>query len=63
MLVPAARPERRALGVTSIMTRLRRACRKDSWSRSTKMAERGWLWLHESGTNVKFTQPGAELFA
>jgi hypothetical protein len=25
--------------------------------------ERGWLWLHESGTYVKFTQIGAELFA
>jgi hypothetical protein len=24
---------------------------------------RGWLWLHESGTFVKFTQAGAELFA
>jgi hypothetical protein len=25
--------------------------------------ERGWLWLHESGTCVKFTQAGSELFA
>jgi hypothetical protein len=25
--------------------------------------DRGWLWLHESGTYVKFTQNGAELFA
>jgi hypothetical protein len=25
--------------------------------------KRGWLELHESGTNVKFTQAGAELFA
>jgi hypothetical protein len=24
---------------------------------------RGWLWLHESGSYVKFTQAGAELFA
>jgi hypothetical protein len=24
---------------------------------------RGWLWLHESGTYVRFTQAGAELFA
>lgn len=24
---------------------------------------RGWLWLHESGTYVKFTPVGAELFA
>jgi hypothetical protein len=25
--------------------------------------ERGWLLLHESGTYVKFTPTGAELFA
>jgi hypothetical protein len=25
--------------------------------------ERGWLWLHESGTYVKFTQAAADLFA
>ena len=25
--------------------------------------ERSWLWLHESGTYVKFTPAGAELFA
>jgi hypothetical protein len=25
--------------------------------------ERGWLWMHESGTYVKFTPVGAELFA
>jgi hypothetical protein len=25
--------------------------------------EHGWLWLHESGTYVKFTQAGSELFA
>jgi hypothetical protein len=25
--------------------------------------ERGWLVLHESGTYVKFTEAGAELFA
>jgi hypothetical protein len=24
---------------------------------------RGWLWMHESGTYVKFTQSGAEMFA
>jgi hypothetical protein len=23
----------------------------------------GWLWLHESGTYVKFTPAGADLFA
>jgi len=27
------------------------------------MIERGWLQMHESGTYVKFTQAGAELFA
>jgi hypothetical protein len=25
--------------------------------------ERGWLWMHESGTYVKFTQAGADMFA
>jgi hypothetical protein len=25
--------------------------------------ERGWLWMHESGTYVKVTQIGAELLA
>jgi hypothetical protein len=25
--------------------------------------ERGWLWLHESGTYVRLTQAGADLFA
>jgi len=25
--------------------------------------ERGWLWMHESGTCVKMTQAGADLFA
>jgi hypothetical protein len=25
--------------------------------------DRGWLWKHESGTYVKLTQPGADLFA
>ena len=24
--------------------------------------DRGWLWLHESGTYIKFTQAGADLF-
>lgn len=23
----------------------------------------GWLWLHESGTDLKFTDAGATLFA
>jgi hypothetical protein len=25
--------------------------------------ERGWLWMHESGTHVKITPGGAKLFA
>lgn len=25
--------------------------------------ERGWLWMHESGTYVKFTQADADMFA
>jgi hypothetical protein len=25
--------------------------------------EKGWLWLHESGTYVKFTEAGAATFA
>jgi hypothetical protein len=33
------------------------------WRRPKLAIERGWLWLHESGTYVKFTQVGAELFA
>jgi hypothetical protein len=34
------------------------------YSAGLKLAiERGWLEMHESGTYVKFTQAGAELFA
>jgi hypothetical protein len=34
------------------------------YSAGLKLAiERGWLELHESGTYVKFTQTGADLFA
>jgi hypothetical protein len=34
------------------------------YSAGLKLAiERGWLWLHESGTYVKFTPAAAELFA
>ena len=25
--------------------------------------ERGWLWMHDSGTIVRFTQAGTDLFA
>jgi hypothetical protein len=36
----------------------------DEYLAGLKLAiDRGWLWLHESGTYVKFTQVGAELFA
>jgi hypothetical protein len=35
-----------------------------AYSAGLKLAiERGWLVMHESGTFVKFTQTGAELFA
>jgi len=34
------------------------------YSAGLKLAiDRGWLIMHESGTYVKFTQTGAELFA
>ncbi len=34
------------------------------YSTGLKLAiERGWLWKHESGTYVKFTQAGADPFA
>jgi hypothetical protein len=34
------------------------------YSGGLKLAiERSWLWLHESGTYVKFTDAGAGLFA
>jgi hypothetical protein len=34
------------------------------YSAGLKLAiERDWLWLHESGTYVKFTEAGAALFA
>ena len=29
----------------------------------TRAIKLGWLWLHESGTYVKFTTAGADLFA
>jgi hypothetical protein len=36
----------------------------DEYGAGLKLAiDRGWLWLHESGTYVKFTQEGANLFA
>ena len=36
----------------------------EEYSAGLKLAiERGWLWPHESGTHVKFTQAGADLFA
>jgi hypothetical protein len=36
----------------------------EEYSAGLKLAiHRGWLAMHESGTYVKFTQAGAELFA
>jgi hypothetical protein len=32
-------------------------------SDGTRSVSKGWLWRHESGTYVKFTSAGAELFA
>ena len=29
----------------------------------TRAISKGWLWLHERGTYVKFTPAGAEMFA
>jgi hypothetical protein len=29
----------------------------------TRAIELGWIWRHESGTYVKFTPAGAELFS
>jgi hypothetical protein len=37
--------------------------RPDSDPAEYKAGLRGWLWLHESGTYVTFTQAGAALFA
>ena len=41
-----------------LVARLRRWCR-DLY----RFPSRVWLWRHESGTYVKFTPAGAELFA
>jgi hypothetical protein len=30
---------------------------------NSHVPERGWLWLHESGTYVKFTDSGSIMFA
>jgi hypothetical protein len=36
----------------------------EEYSAGLRLAiDRGWLWKHESGTYVKFTPAGAELFA
>jgi hypothetical protein len=49
------------------LQRLRKEHRSRSLHRerlaSTWRIERGWLWMHESRTYVKFTQAGADLFA
>jgi hypothetical protein len=40
------------------------ACSPAEYKAGLELAiARGWLVLHESGTLVKFTQTGAELFA
>jgi len=45
-----------------------RGCRRDRRGRRHRnrdhlAIERGWLELHDSGTFVRFTQSGADLFA
>jgi hypothetical protein len=35
----------------------------ECWAGLQRVVERGWLTLHESGTFVKFTPAGADLFA
>jgi hypothetical protein len=57
--------------ITRSALRLRHSCAR--WRRSLESVmrpahlelaiERGWLWLHESGSYVKLTPAGAELFA
>jgi hypothetical protein len=45
-----------------MLTDVEREKRHAEFCAGVKLAiERGWLWLHESGTHVKFTQAGAEL--
>ena len=40
------------------------ASAEEEYSAGLKFAiERGWLELHDSGTFVRFTQSGADLFA
>jgi hypothetical protein len=58
------------IAVSGNVVRLRRliqafqSCLVGVYSAGLKLAiELGWLQLHESGTYVKFTQAGAELFA
>ena len=42
----------------------RKSATPAEYSAGLKLAiERGWLVLHESGTFVRFTQAGADLFA
>ena len=36
---------------------------EEYWAGLQRAIEKGWLKLHESGTYVKFTQAGADLFA
>ena len=54
----------RRLRQVRMLTDVEREKRHAEFCAGLKLAiERGWLWLHESGTYVKFTQAGAELFA
>ena len=39
------------------------AARRTSSAAASRGVELGWLWRHESGTYLKFTPAGAELFA
>jgi len=58
---PYADPEaaaRRLIEIASTVEPVR-----DGRIHIAKAIERGWLMMHESGTYVKFTPAGAELFA
>ena len=48
----------------SVLLPLRAGGTPAEYSAGLKLAiERGWLELHDSGTFVRFTQSGADLFA
>ncbi|SIO54002.1 hypothetical protein SAMN05443247_07671 [Bradyrhizobium erythrophlei] len=67
---PFADPEkaaRRLLEITSTVEPVqdgRSTCPSSEYKAGLDLAiASGWLWRHESGTFVRFTQAGAELFA